>query len=72
MERINAYFGWACVGRLRFEQGPLRRQARRAPKTAPSPEVLRAAEAVAQGIEDEGLREAVVRLGAAVMSRSKA
>ena len=34
IERVNAYLGWACVGRLRLEQGPV---GRGAPAKGPPP-----------------------------------
>ncbi|WP_342360488.1 DUF721 domain-containing protein [Terrarubrum flagellatum] len=71
VERVNAYFGWACIGRLRLEQGPVPRPKPAGAKPAPSPAVIAAAEKAAAGIEDEGLRGALVRLGAAVMERER-
>lgn len=65
IERINAVFGWRCVGKLRIRQGPVERPApRERPKT---PELApAAAKKLAEdlkGIEDQGLREALERLG---------
>ena len=70
VERVNAHLGWGCVGRLAFRQGPLPQPA--APRRVQPP----SAEAVAQAraacaVEDEGLREALVRLGARVIDRAK-
>ncbi len=72
VERVNAYFGWACVGRLRLEQGPVGR-GKPVPvrPPAPPPAAVEAARAAAAGVEDEGLREALVRLGAAVIARER-
>lgn len=73
IERVNAYFGWACIGRLRLEQGPVGRGAMK-PKSAetPSAESVAAARAATEGVADEGLRDALIRLGAAVMERERA
>lgn len=70
IERINAYFGWRCVGRVALRQGPV---PRRATPVAPPP--LKP-EAVAQvrgeleeemgPFEDEPLAASLARLGALV------
>jgi hypothetical protein len=72
VERVNSYFGWACVGRLRLEQGPVGR-GKTGPVRAPAPSAaaVEAARAAAAGVADEGLREALVRLGAAVIARER-
>ncbi len=66
LERVNRFFGWRAIGRLALRQAPLKR---RAPKTAPPPPdpatTARIAESMPQ-IEDENLRQAIARLGAAV------
>ncbi|MGH7090526.1 MAG: DUF721 domain-containing protein, partial [Stellaceae bacterium] len=69
LERINGFFGYGAVARLKLVQGPLPRASR--PKR-PDPPVLPAAEKAAldrrlAGIEDEELREALRRLGTAVL-----
>jgi len=72
IERINAFFGYRAVARIRLIQGP---PARPAPPKPPQPRPLVEAEqqaldrAVAD-IEDPGLREALRRLGAAVIGSS--
>lgn len=65
IERINAVFGWRCVGKLRLKQGPVehpeRRERPKIPELAPA-----AARKLAddlKGIEDSRLREALERLG---------
>jgi hypothetical protein len=66
LERVNRFFGWRAIGRLALRQAPLRR---RTPKTAPSPPdpaaTARIAESLPQ-VEDEDLRQALARLGAAI------
>jgi hypothetical protein len=72
IERVNAHLGFACVGRISIKQGPLeRRSDAKAARHPPAPEAVAAAEASVVDIEDEGLREALSRLGARVLqSRS--
>ncbi len=65
IERINAHLGWRCVGKLAMRQGPLvGRPARASKPKPPSAEALAAARAATQGIADEALRGALMRLGA--------
>ncbi|MGH6989466.1 MAG: DUF721 domain-containing protein [Stellaceae bacterium] len=66
LERINGFFGYRAVARLTLEQTWTRRQeppARRRPLAAAERQALDAA--VGQ-IGDDGLRAALVRLGAAI------
>jgi hypothetical protein len=66
LERVNRFFGWQAIGRLALRQAPLRR--RLAP-TAPPPRDLAAQARIAASlpqIEDDDLRAALARLGAAV------
>jgi len=65
VERINAVFGWRCVGRLRIRQGPVEHPARRERPAVPrlsAAQAKKLAEDVG-GIQDAGLREAFERLG---------
>jgi hypothetical protein len=69
--RVNAHLGWRCVDKIAFRQGPLPPLAdkrRRAP--VPSGAAEAAARAAAAAIEDDGLRDAVARLGAQAIDRS--
>ena len=71
LDRVNAHLGWRCVGRIAFRQGPLpplhdkRRQT-----PAPSEAAEAAAHAAAAQIQDDGLRDAVQRLGARAIDRA--
>jgi hypothetical protein len=66
LERVNRFFGWQAIGRLGLRQAPLRRRASPEPPKPPDPaEQARIATSLPQ-IEDEGLRAALARLGAAV------
>lgn len=71
-ERINSHLGWRCVGKLALRQGPLERQRRPPRKTQePSPAARAAAQRAVEEIEDPHLRDALARLGAGIISRSK-
>lgn len=66
VERVNRFFGWRAVKRIALRQAPLgRRAAPRAP-TGPRPEAVAAAAASLPDIADEGLRQALARLAAAI------
>ncbi|GLI21145.1 hypothetical protein GGQ86_001333 [Xanthobacter flavus] len=71
VERINAYFGWRCVGRLTLRQGPV--PPRHAPPPVPPKPDKAAVAAVRQELneeigtfEDEALADSLARLGALV------
>lgn len=73
LERINAHFGFPAVARLKIVQKPIER-----PKIARPPRLraLSASEeayvgATTAGIEDEGLRAALARLGRAIVATSR-
>lgn len=70
VERINMFFGYRCVGRVKLVQLPVARMARRArPRLAAiSPETEARVRSEAEGIADDGLRAAVERLGRAVLA----
>src|SRR3569833_2023555 len=66
LERVNRFFGWHAVGRLALRQGPLSRRPK--PKRPPPPDpkaVAQIAESLT-AVEDDALRDALARLGAAV------
>lgn len=68
IERVNGHVGWRCVGRLALRQGPLGPR-RAPPRAAPPPDPAATARARLQAadIADDGLREALVRLGGRVL-----
>ncbi|WP_374544902.1 DUF721 domain-containing protein [Rhodoblastus sp.] len=68
VERVNAHLGWRAVGRLAIRQGPLSRAGRAAKKPPPDAAALARAEQAAQGLADENLRQAMVRLGARALT----
>lgn len=66
LERVNQFFGWRAIGRLALRQAPLRR---RAPKAVPPPPDPAVAARIAEGlpqVENEDLKQALARLGAAI------
>ncbi len=71
IDRINSHLGWRCVGRLQFKQGPVERLGSRLPRGgAPDAASLAAAARYAEGVESEGLRDALIKLGAHVASQN--
>ncbi|WP_293859426.1 DUF721 domain-containing protein [uncultured Alsobacter sp.] len=73
MERVNTRYGWRCVGRIVLKQGPVGRD-RVVAKPPPPPDesAVAAARDVVGGVEDDALRDALVRLGAGILSRKAA
>jgi hypothetical protein len=70
IERINRYFGWACVGALRFRQGPVTRQRKAPPRPLQAdPDTRRRVAETVGETEDPRLGEALRRLGEAVATR---
>lgn len=65
LERVNRFFGWQAVGRLALKQAPL---SQRIKPVRPRPDAAKAARIAASlpAIEDEGLKQALARLGAAI------
>lgn len=68
IERVNAHYGWACVGRITIRQGPVKRIAPRiVEKPAPDPALVREVNALVADVEDDGLKAALARFGCAVL-----
>ena len=65
LERVNRFFGWRAVATLRLRQAPLRRK-RPAPRPAPDAQAAARIAAGLTAIENEELRAALGRLGAAI------
>lgn len=72
VERVNAHYGWRCIGRLVLKQGPVRRPERAARGTPPldAAEQERVDKAV-EPIGEDDLRKALDRLGQAVIGSAK-
>lgn len=66
VERINAYFGWRCVGRIALRQGPVPRKAAPPVFVPPAPEAVDRVRAEIGAFEDEALAASLARLGALV------
>jgi hypothetical protein len=71
LERINGYFGWKAVARLKLAQGPLPEPPRRAKPSAPLKEAGPALKASLSGVEDPDLRAALERLGRRLTSTNQ-
>jgi len=72
IERLNGYFGFRAVGRIRLIQGPVAprpRRVRRPPPT-PSPEAAAAVEERLAPLAASPLHDALLTLGRAVRARS--
>jgi hypothetical protein len=70
IQRINSFFGFAAVQQIRIVQKPVYQQVKRS--RAPPPlkgEAARKLEGMMQGIEDDKLRQAIARLGTAVLGK---
>ncbi|MFD2181232.1 DUF721 domain-containing protein [Rhodoplanes azumiensis] len=67
--RVNQFFGWPAVGRLALRQAPLQRRKTKKACRGPDPQAVAAAAAALPPVADEGLRDALARLGAAVKHR---
>ena len=66
LERVNRFFGWSAVGKLAFRQAPLSRPRVRKRPGPPDPKaVAKVAESLGE-IEDDELKSALARLGAAI------
>jgi len=74
IDRINLFLGSGSIDRLRLIQGPLSVQPKAAQPARPKPlnaaEELRLRETVAD-VDDEKLRETLLKLGRSVLQRSK-
>ena len=64
-ERVNRFLGWRAIGRIVLRQAPLRRGERKTVR-APDPEAAARIAATLGKVDDEALRSALARLGAAV------
>ena len=72
IERVNAHLGWRCVGKVALRAEPFAPRRRTARKPPPvDPRARAEAERLAQGIEDEALRAALTRLGAAALTEKR-
>ncbi|WP_074444317.1 DUF721 domain-containing protein [Saliniramus fredricksonii] len=69
IERLNAHYGWACIGRVVIRQGPVMRPPERVAAPVPAdPETAQMVAAKVDAIDDPGLRAALARFGEAVIA----
>jgi hypothetical protein len=66
LQRVNRFLGWNAVGRLALRQAPLSRGKPRRAARAPDPASVAKVAATLSALEDEDLRAALARLGAAI------
>ena len=66
LERVNRFLGWSAVGRLALRQAPLSRRERTPSPRPPDPQDVESVAQTLSAIEDEDLRAALARLGAAI------
>jgi hypothetical protein len=66
LERVNRFFGWHAVGRLALRQAPLSRRERPARPRPPDPKEVAEVAKTLSAVEDEALKDALARLGAAI------
>lgn len=69
LDRINRFFGWQTVGRIALRQAPLSRRPKRPEPPQPDHDAEARIGATLGAVEDDGLRQALARLGAAVKHR---
>ncbi|MGU3538499.1 DUF721 domain-containing protein [Methylobacterium sp. A54F] len=72
IERINAHYGWACIHRLVLQQGRMARPGRRAEAAALDPARRGEVALAVSRVADDALRDALDRLGTAVVAGSPA
>jgi hypothetical protein len=66
LERVNRFFGWHAVGRVALRQAPLSHRDR-SPKPRPiDPAAVNRVAETLSAVEDEALKDALARLGAAI------
>jgi len=66
LERVNRFFGWHAVGRLALRQAPLSRRERTKRPPPPDPKEVEEVAKTLSAVEDEALKDALARLGAAI------
>lgn len=69
IERVNRFVGWNAIGRVALRQAPLARKSPPKAPRAPDPQETERIAATLPQIEDDGLRQALARLGALIRRR---
>ena len=70
IERVNARYGWRCIGKIVIKQGPVPKLTHAMPPRSLDPALIEQASQRIGTIQDQGLRDALVRLGAGILSDS--
>lgn len=70
---VNRYFGYVLVGHVRLSASPFMPHSAALPQTGnkPDPAVIARVSSAVDGVADDGVREALRRLGEAVIRRSE-
>ena len=66
LQRVNRFLGWSAVGRIALRQAPLSRRDRPSRPRPPDPKTVAEIAETLSSVEDEELRAALARLGAAI------
>jgi len=69
LERVNRFFGWQAIGQIALRQAPLRRRERQSPASPADPAVATRIADSLPDVENEELRHALGRLGAAIKQK---
>jgi hypothetical protein len=71
IERVNRFIGWRCVEKLALKQGPVRKDAPAKPRARPvlTAEASRQLDDMLEPVEAGRLKEALQRLGVAVLGK---
>ncbi len=64
-ERVNRFLGWRAIARIGLRQAPIRRQGQKRTSTPDPAATARIAETLTD-VDDDGLRQALARLGASI------
>jgi hypothetical protein len=68
IQRINAHYGWACVSRIVLQQDRIGRGGQQPSRARIDPARVVEVQRAVSGIEDDGLRAALDRLGTAAVA----
>lgn len=71
IERVNRFLGWQAIGRLALRQAPLTRAERRPVRGKLDPAEVARISGALNAVEDDGLRDALAKLGASVKAPIK-
>lgn len=66
LDRVNRFLGWQAIGKINLRQAPLYRRVPKPRRTGPDPAEMEKVAAELPRIKDEGLKQALARLGASI------